>query len=296
VTRGARPEGLHEAGAYRAATPRLAGIAAPVLRHFDRRRLKLIGAALWDSARARAPWRGPGGSEAPRLLDIGAGRGRFVASARAAGYDAEGLEPTDRGVQAAREAYGVSLRRGAIEDAELLDHEWQVICLWHVLEHTEDPDAVLARVARALASGGVLIVGVPNLASIQARLGGARWFHLDLPRHRTHFTPAGLHALVARHGLVTQRTVHLLAEHNAFGMWQTLVSRLTPTPSYLYHLLKRNVSVRAVDLLITALGLALAPASAGLELAAGVAGRGGTIALLATLPPAQAGGPPTPPL
>src|SRR3712207_7784147 len=47
-------------------------------------------------------------------------------------------------------------------------------------------------------SGGALLVGVPNLDSLQARLAGSAWYHLDLPRHRTHFTVAGLHALLRR--------------------------------------------------------------------------------------------------
>jgi hypothetical protein len=124
-------------------------------------------------------------------------------------------------------------------------------------------------------------VGVPNLASVQARLGGERWYHLDVPRHRVHFTPAGLDDLLRANGFTPVRTHHLLAEHNPFGMWQSLVSRLTTQPSYLYNLLKRNAPVRSPDLAITALALPLAPVAALAELAAGLAGRGGTVAVLA---------------
>ncbi len=122
---------------------------------------------------------------------------------------------------------------------------------------------------------------MPNLASLQARLGGERWFHLDVPRHRTHFTPDGLAALLAAHGFVVERTVQALAEHNPFGMWQSLASRLTRRPSYLYHLLKRSAPLDAGDLGLTLAALPLAPAAAALELLAGLGGRGGTIAVLA---------------
>ena len=122
---------------------------------------------------------------------------------------------------------------------------------------------------------------MPNLGSLQARIGGERWFHLDVPRHRTHFTVSGLLALLRRHGLTPVAVHHVLAEHNAFGMWQTLVNRVTQSPSYLYHLLKRNARVASADLAVTALALPLAPAAAALELAAGAARRGGTVAVAA---------------
>jgi Methyltransferase domain len=145
----------------------------------------------------------------------------------------------------------------------------------------EDPDAAVARIATWLRPGGALLVGAPNLGSLQAGLGGARWYHLDLPGHRTHFTVAGLHTLLRRHGLEPIRTVHVLAEHNPFGMWLSLVNRLTRRPSYLFELLKRRAPLDARDLAVTLLALPLLPFAALLELAAGLAGRGGTVAVVA---------------
>jgi hypothetical protein len=151
-----------------------------------------------------------------------------------------------------------------------------------VLEHVDDPAAALRTIRSWLRPGGALVVGVPNLASWQATIGGARWFHLDLPRHRTHFTPAGLRTLLAATGFDVTAERHVLAEHNPFGMWQSAANRLTRTPSYLYHLLKRNAPARSTDLALTLAALPLAPVAALGELAAGVARRGGTIAVSAT--------------
>jgi len=78
VTLGPPPPDLHVTGAYGPRAPWLAGLAAPLLAAFDRRRLALL-------ARAAPP--------PARLLDAGAGRGRFVEAARAAGYDAGGSSP-----------------------------------------------------------------------------------------------------------------------------------------------------------------------------------------------------------
>ncbi len=155
------------------------------------------------------------------------------------------------------------------------------VTLWHVLEHLDEPGAALARIAGWMRPGGAILVGVPNLASLQARLGGERWYHLDVPRHRVHFTVAGVQALLRRSGFEVVRTHHVLAEHNPFGMWQSLLNRVTTTPSYLYNLLKRNAPLRSPDLLVSALGVPLAPVAALAELAAAAAGRGGTVAVLA---------------
>jgi SAM-dependent methyltransferase len=267
VTLAPAPAQAHEAGAYGGGAPRGSRLAAPLLRAFMRRRLGLLTAA--------------GGSGAPgRLLDIGAGRGRFVASARAAGWDAQGIEPSLRGVEGAR-ALGIDLERAGIDDADVAEGSVDAATLWHVLEHLDEPGPALQRIAGWLRPGGLLLVGVPNLGSVQARVGGERWYHLDVPRHRTHFTVAGLEALLRANGLEPVSTTHVLAEHNPFGLWQSVVSRATRTPSWLYHALKRNASLRTSDALVTAVALPLAPIAVVAELAFGLARRGGTVAVVA---------------
>jgi 2-polyprenyl-3-methyl-5-hydroxy-6-metoxy-1,4-benzoquinol methylase len=260
VTLGDVPAGLHEAGAYRPGDPRLYALARPLLGRFDRQRLELVRALAAPPA---------------RLLDAGAGRGRFVAAARHAGYDALGIEPAVRGPAPPQ------VERVGIEDAGIEPGSVDVVTLWHVLEHLDQPAAALDRIASWLRPGGGLVVGVPNLASLQSRIGGERWYHLDVPRHRVHFTPDGLHALLRSRGFTVQATRHTLLEHNPFGMWQTLVNRVTRQHSYAYNALKRNAPLRSPDLAISLTALAAAPAAAALELLAGVRGRGGTIAVLA---------------
>ncbi|HWC28004.1 MAG TPA: class I SAM-dependent methyltransferase [Solirubrobacteraceae bacterium] len=266
VTLAPAPSRAHEQGAYGGGPPRGAHLAAPLLRAFDRHRLALL---------ARAGARPPG-----RLLDIGAGRGRFVAHALAAGWDAAGIEPSLRGSAAAR-ALAVPLQQASVDDAAVESGSLDAATLWHVLEHLDEPAPALARIAAWLRPGGLLLVGVPNLASAQALIGGARWYHLDVPRHRTHFTVAGLHALLRRHDLQPVTTHHLLAEHNPFGLWQSLVSRATRTPSWLYHALKRNAPLRSRDALVTAAALPLAPIAVAAEAAFALARRGGTVAVVA---------------
>jgi SAM-dependent methyltransferase len=253
----ARPE-AHETGAYAPRPPRLAGPIRAAQRLIARKPVALVR-------------RGAAG-QGDRVLDAGAGTGRLVRDLRDAGYDASGIDPSPRSAGVAREG---------IEEHE--DAGLEAVVLWHVLEHLDDPAAALRRVAGWLEPGGALVVGVPNVGSLQARLGGGGWFHLDLPRHRTHFTPAGLRALLEGAGFRVERVSHVVLEHNLHGMWFALLGRLGMTPGFPFHLLKRNVRVspRDVALLVVA-GPVLLPVAVLLELLAACARRGGTVALLAT--------------
>jgi SAM-dependent methyltransferase len=259
---------LHDSGAYRPGDPRFYRLALPILRAFDVQRLRLLERLVTPPA---------------RLLDVGAGQGRFVAAAAGAGYDAAGIEPSQRGSTRA-ERMGASVTRQSIEAAEIPAGSLDAVTLWHVLEHVEQPEAAVRRIAGWLAPGGALLLGVPNLNSLQARIGGGRWYHLDVPRHRTHFTPAGVERLLRSSGLEPVFVEHVLVEHNPYGMWQTAVNLLTTHPSYLYNLLKRNARLDGRDLAITALALPLVPAAAVAELLAGLARAGGTIAVGARRP------------
>lgn len=263
-----RAEDLHDSGAYRVGDPFLYRAAVPILRVFDAQRLALLRTLVAPPA---------------RILDVGAGQGRFVAAAQAAGYDATGIEPSRRGIERAHKVRALVAQR-TIEAAEIPAGSLDGATLWHVLEHLDDPGAALRRIVTWLRPGGAMVVGVPNLAGIQARVGGDRWYHLDVPRHRTHFTPAGLDRLVRSSGLVPVSVHHRLLEHNPYGMWQSVVNWLTRHPSYLYNLLKRNAPLSARDLLVTALALPLVAPAGAAELLAGTLGRGGTVAVLARRP------------
>ncbi len=259
VTVGELTPGLYEAGAYAPQTPRLHRLARPLLQLFDRQRLSLVRSLVAPPA---------------RLLDAGAGRGRFVAAARAAGYAASGIEPSARGSEAAA-MLGLPVIRATIDDAVIGPSSLDIVTLWHVLEHLDDPGSALSRISTWLREDGGLPVGVPNLHSAQARIGGERWYHLDLPRHCVHFTPLGLHELLRARGFDVLDVRHTLLEHNPFGMWQSILSRLTSNPSYVYNLLKHNAPWRSPDLVIAAAALPLAPLAALGELAADAARRGG---------------------
>jgi SAM-dependent methyltransferase len=219
-----------------------------------------------------------------RVLEVGAGDGDLVARMRERGLDAWGLEPSPGAAGAAR-ARGLEVANVGVERAQVEPASQDGVVLWHSLEHLDDPATALRGIASWLRPGGLVVVAIPNLDGLQARIGGDRWFGQDVPRHRTHFTPDGARALLERSGFRVARIRQVLIEQNPLGMWQTLLNRLTAERDFAFRLTKGDLegvpsAVRRRDLAVSVLaGAPLAPLAILLELAAGLAGRGGSMVI-----------------
>jgi SAM-dependent methyltransferase len=137
-----------------------------------------------------------GGAGRPgTLLDVGCGRGDLAASWIATGWRVLGVEPSTDAAQTARRR-GAEIVGSTLADASLDPGSLDAVVFRHSLEHVTDPRLELRRVLGALRPGGRLAVIVPNWGSWQRRAFGQYWFPLELPRHRTHFTAAGLRAAI----------------------------------------------------------------------------------------------------
>ncbi|MGI8730949.1 MAG: methyltransferase domain-containing protein [Solirubrobacteraceae bacterium] len=137
---------------------------------------------------------------AGRMLEIGSASGYFLEAARDAGFDAQGIEPVRSYADRASERFGLPVTAGFIEQIELEPNSFDVVCAWHVVEHLNDPRAVLGRIRAALKPGGTLLLEVPNISSIKSVRRKAGWEHLDAERHVGHYQPSSARALLARAG------------------------------------------------------------------------------------------------
>jgi SAM-dependent methyltransferase len=163
-------------------------------------RLLATGLFRWRYWRAlrRPPLSALGGPG--RLLDVGAGRGDLGVVLGELGWRVTALDPSPDACDEAR-ARGVEAERGTLLEAEEgLDGNLDAIAFQHSLEHVSDPAEELTAARRLLRPGGLVLITLPNFGSWQGRRFGTDWFHLDLPRHRSHFTPAGIRALLERIG------------------------------------------------------------------------------------------------
>jgi SAM-dependent methyltransferase len=153
----------------------------------------------WRTFRIK-PLRVVPGLGAGRALDVGCGAGHLGERLIARGWQVAGVEPDARACDRARDV-GVDARHGTLADVELEADAYDLVIFRHSLEHTPDPAGDLRKVARALRPGGTLLISVPNFASNWRRVFGSRWFPLDLPRHRTHFTAEGMRRALEQAGL-----------------------------------------------------------------------------------------------
>jgi 2-polyprenyl-3-methyl-5-hydroxy-6-metoxy-1,4-benzoquinol methylase len=182
-----------------------------------------------------------------RLVEVGASAGFFVHLAKTAGFDVTAIEMDPRCCTHLREVVGVKVVEsddpvtalGALNGAD-------AVTLWHVLEHVDQPAALLAAAAEALVPGGLLVVATPHLGSLQFRMLGRRWPHIDAPRHLALVPLGALEERTAELGLEGEAvtTADPAGEYNAFG-WQGLLPVRTPGP--LAHL-----SGRLIELVATA--------------------------------------------
>jgi SAM-dependent methyltransferase len=254
---------LYGGGVY-AAPPRLADLALEPLRKI----------AIAEEIRLLREVPPPA-----RVHEVGAGDGRLVRALVDRGYVATG---SDAFAPAAAGAGSVIARTRA--EATLPSNVFDVVIAWHVLEHLTEPQRALSAAVRALRPGGRLIASVPNLDSIQARLGGPKWFHEDVPRHAVHFTRRGLLQLFDRAGFTVERVGSFVLDQCLLGIVQTLLNRLTRKRNVLFRALKRDPSLRSAgsDMAISA--AALVPAvliGTVVETLAAAAGRGGALVVVA---------------
>jgi SAM-dependent methyltransferase len=132
-------------------------------------------------------------------IDVGCGTGDLAAALIARGWQMSGIEPSAPAAERARER-GVDVHTGTVADAKLEPQSLDVAVLQQSLEHTVDALNDLIRLREALRPAGLIVISVPNFGCWQSRRLRSRWFHLDVPRHRAHFTPQGLRRLLLRAG------------------------------------------------------------------------------------------------
>jgi 2-polyprenyl-3-methyl-5-hydroxy-6-metoxy-1,4-benzoquinol methylase len=171
-----------------------------------------------------------------RLLDIGCGHGEFLLACRREGWKVIGVEHEGAPIMEMRSSLGLEVMT-TNELSSLADASFDVVTMWHVLEHMTAPREILAQAFRLLRPGGTLVVEVPNLGSWQARMGPRYWFHLDAPRHLVHFERDTLGAMLEAEGLQADSWATFSAEYDTFGIVQSLLNRVCDTQAYLFQIL-----------------------------------------------------------
>jgi len=136
-----------------------------------------------------------------RILDIGCGYGFFLAACRTMyGYEVHGIDVSSWAAHYAVEKLGLSVTVGEIGSVNLPPHRFDVITMWHFLEHTRDPREAILKAVDLLKEDGILVIDVPNYQGTEARKNWNNWVGWQPPYHFFHFTLQTLKGLLAECG------------------------------------------------------------------------------------------------
>ena len=125
--------------------------------------------------------------EVGSVLDIGCGAGDFLNFCKNKGWSVSGVEPTKKAREISEQKLGIKINRElSLEHFE--DNSYDVVTMWHVLEHRFDIMETVAHLKRIVKPGGLIIIALPNYKSYDAKFYKQFWAAYDVPRHLFHFS------------------------------------------------------------------------------------------------------------
>jgi len=168
------------------------------------------------------------------VLDIGCGRGYFLKTASNHGFDVHGIDISETAVQYVTEKFLLRATCETLDDLLKSNRRYDIITLWHVLEHFLDPYTYLNKTNRLLNEFGICVVEVPNLRSLKFMLSKQKWQGGNHPLyHRTFFTSRTLRDALMKTGFSQVK--------------RSLLSYSIPDRSHAYDILKCGLNVFALD-------------------------------------------------
>jgi len=137
-----------------------------------------------------------------RILDYGCGTGYFLDTMKSNGWKTYGLEPNDKARELANQKAKV---KASIEELNLKNKKFDIITLWHVLEHIHDINNTIKMLKTILKEKGKIVIAVPNIESYDSTIFQEEWAAYDVPRHLYHFSQDTMKTLMLKHGLKVKK-------------------------------------------------------------------------------------------
>jgi len=165
---------------------------------------------------------------------------------RSLGFDVVGLEINDAAREYSMDKFDLTVFPPSVFEKDELRQKFDVVTMWHVLEHIYDLESYLTKIRTILNDDGHLVLGLPNPLSFDAKHYGTHWAGYDVPRHLWHFTPKDIKFICDKYGfdLVSKKRmpfdsfyVSLLSEKHKKSAFSTILGFTIGKISYLNSLL-----------------------------------------------------------
>ena len=153
------------------------------------------------------------------MLDVGCGRGEWMAELAQVGWDVYGVDPHEPIARVAQERFPDRITSAPLAEAHFPDAHFDLVTLLDVIEHVPDPIATMREARRILRPGGFLFLQTPRWGCLESHLFGRLWGGLDCPRHLCIFSDRTLNAALQRAGMRGTVIPALVSSH-----WQWILS------------------------------------------------------------------------
>ncbi len=206
------------------------------------------------------------------LVDFGAGKGKFASVALRNGWKVKCVETARERAEFAEHIYGLEVNENLYVSGRIFQNDFDVLVMLHVLEHLRQPKNILRELIRAnVKAKGLIVIEVPNFNSLQSKIAGKNWMHLDVPRHINHFTADQLETMAKELGLVPAATNHFSFHLGVLGMIDSFLKLFGYRKNLIYDLKnKKKFEIKVAIIL-------LLPFAILIELFAAIVGQGGII-------------------
>ncbi len=173
------------------------------------------------------------------ILDIGCGRGLMLFFLKKYyHYTVAGTQLDSKAIRFAKDKLGLKIFGQDLLKINFKKDSLDVVTMWHVLEHLQNPEKYLRKIYKLLRRQGKLIMEVPNFNSWTRKLTGKYWLGLDLAYHLNFFTPEALSKIVIRQGFQI-KTIHTFSlEYSTFISSQSIISAFSKTDHLFFNWLQ----------------------------------------------------------
>lgn len=200
--------------------------------------------------------------KAKSILDIGSGRGFTLYFLRKIfKYDnVVGTQIAAAALKFSREKLGLNIYSEDLLNINLEEEQFDLVTIWHVLEHVKDPEAYIEKIYRLLKGHGRVVIEVPNFSSWTRKFTGKNWLGLDFKHHLWFFAFPALSKLLEKHAFKIKLVRTFSSEYSVFMSTQSIVSKLTGSDQLIFNWLQGVIKFKPILIIHIVLFILLAPA------------------------------------